>query len=292
MLFRSPLGRLCRMVEAMPAFPRLRGIGADAQIESWANNNIVAWSAVSYEPTGAKQPALGTIKIEGPTRTSVDERVVSMDLRVTEYNFKSLTPDQVKALVAEVQARPMNERVIDLDRVLAAVDKSELKLRDTEGMKADPPKVFWAPAPAILVNLDGEAIWSPIEGLDLRYALNTNWDLFEQTATNTLYLRYNESWLQASAVTGPCSCASRSTIADRRRRGCECFRHCGSGTRGRGVTAVRGRHCAVPATMRSKHHTRSSAPTSCSAMASPNCSSPRTRRTISGFSNSRTEHRM
>jgi hypothetical protein len=173
------------------------------QIESWTNNTIVAWSAVSYEPTGAKQPALGTIKIEGPTRTSVDERVVSMDLRVTEYNFKTLTPDQVKALVAEVQARPMNERVIDLDRVLAAVNSSELKLRDTEGMKADPPKVFWAPAPAILVNLDGEAIWSPIEGLDLRYALNTNWDLFEQTATNTLYLRYNESWLQASAVTGP-----------------------------------------------------------------------------------------
>ena len=134
---------------------------------------------------------------------SVDDRVVSMDLRITEYNFKSLSPEQVKTLVADVQARPQNERVIDLDRVLAYVSDSPLQVENVEGIKADPPKIFWAPAPAILVNLDGEPIWSPIEGLDLRYALNTNWDLFEHTPSKTFYLRDNESWLQATAVTGP-----------------------------------------------------------------------------------------
>jgi hypothetical protein len=172
-------------------------------VESWDGNNNVGWSAVSYEPIGATQPALGTIKIEGPTRVSLDERVVSLTLRVTEYNFKTLKPDQVKALVADVQALPVNERVLDLDRMLAYVNDSALKPKDATGIKADPPTVYSAQAPAILVNLDGDPIWSPIEGLDLRYALNTNWDLFEQTATNTLYLRYNQSWLQATAVTGP-----------------------------------------------------------------------------------------
>ena len=39
------------------------------QVESWAEQKqILAWSAVSYQPNGAKEPALGTIKIEGPTR--------------------------------------------------------------------------------------------------------------------------------------------------------------------------------------------------------------------------------
>jgi hypothetical protein len=176
------------------------------QIESWAGQKqIVGWSAVSYQPTGAKEPALGTMKIEGPTSVSVDARVVRMDLRITEYNFKSLSPDQVKSLVAEVQARPQNERVIDLDRVLASVNSSPLQVRNVENIKADPPKVFWAPAPAILVNLDGEPVWSAIEGLDLRYALNTNWDLLEHTPTKTLYLRHNESWLQATSVAGPWS---------------------------------------------------------------------------------------
>ena len=135
------------------------------QIESWAGQKqIVAWSAVSYQPTGAKEPALGTIKIEGPTSVSVDDRVVRMDLRITEYNFKTLSPEQVKTLVAEVQARPRHERVIDLDRVLAYVNDSPLQVRNVEGIKADPPKMFWAPAPAILINLDGDPIWSPIEG--------------------------------------------------------------------------------------------------------------------------------
>ena len=174
------------------------------QIESWiGQKNIVGWSAVAYTPTGAKEPALGTIKIEGPTRVAVDDRVVAMDLRITEYNFKTLSTDQVKALVAGVQERPQHERVIDLDRVVAYVSESPLNIKNADGIKADPPKIFSAPAPALLVNIDGEPAWSPIEGLDLRYAVNTNWDLFEHTASKLFYLRDEGSWLQAPAVTGP-----------------------------------------------------------------------------------------
>ncbi len=93
--------------------------------------------------------------------------------------------------------------MIDLDRVLAYVNASPLQVRNDDSIKADPPKLFWAPAPAILVNLDGEPIWSAIDGVDLRDALNTNWDLFEHTPSKTLYLRDNEAWLQATAVAGP-----------------------------------------------------------------------------------------
>jgi hypothetical protein len=180
------------------------GVWYQPQIESWTGQrHIVAWSAVSYQPVGAKEPAFGTIKIEGPTRVAVDDRVVSFDMRITEYNFKSLSPDQVKAMVADVQALPERERVIDLDRLLAYVANSPLKVQNVEGVKADPPKVFSAPAPAILVNLDGDPIWSPVKDVDLRYAVNTNWDLFEHTTSKMLYLRYNDSWLQATSVTGP-----------------------------------------------------------------------------------------
>ena len=87
---------------------------------------------------------------------------------VTEYSFKSLGPDQVKALVADVKALPERERVLDLDRLLAYVADSPLQAKNVEGIKADPPKLFWAPSPAILVNLDGEPIWSPIKDVDLR----------------------------------------------------------------------------------------------------------------------------
>lgn len=174
------------------------------QVQSWTNQKqILAWSAVAYTPTGAKEPALGTIKIEGPTTVAIDDRVVRFDMKVTEYNFKTLSPDQVKTLVADVQALPEHQRVLDLDRVTAAVAKSPLVVKNMEGLKADPPKVFSAPAPAALINLDGDPIWSPVKDVDLRYAVNTNWDLFEHTPSKTFYVRYNESWLQATDVAGP-----------------------------------------------------------------------------------------
>src|SRR4030095_16236155 len=46
-------------------------------------------------------------------------------------------------------------------------------------------------------------IWSPIKDNDLKFAVNTNWDLFEHGPTKTYYLRNNASWLQATTVKGP-----------------------------------------------------------------------------------------
>ena len=53
-------------------------------------------------------------------------------------------------------------------------------------MKADPPAIFFSNAPAVLVNFDGEPIWSPIKENDLKFAVNTNWDLFQHEPTQDL----------------------------------------------------------------------------------------------------------
>ena len=57
----------------------------------------------------------------------------------------------------------------------------------------------------MIVNLDGEPIWSPIKENDLKFAVNTNWDLFQHGPTNTYYLRNNATWLKAADVKGPWS---------------------------------------------------------------------------------------
>ena len=79
--------------------------------------------------------------------------------------------------------------------------------KNVEGVKADPPTVFFSKTPAVIVNLDGEPIWSPIQDNDLKFAVNTNWDLFQHGPTNTYYLRNNDTWLKASDVKGPWSAA-------------------------------------------------------------------------------------
>jgi hypothetical protein len=180
------------------------------QISSWDKQaHLVAFSAVSHRSKTGDKPALGTIRLEADTKVALEDRLVSFrQMKIVETNFQTLTKEQVREVAAEIdKAIPDDERVIALDRVLANLDKSQIVPKNVEGVKADPPPIFFSKTPAVIVNLDGETIWSPIKDNDLKYAVNTNWDLFQHGPTNTYYLRNNDTWLKATDVKGPWSAA-------------------------------------------------------------------------------------
>jgi hypothetical protein len=177
------------------------------QIASWdQQKRLVAFSAVSHRTKAADKPAVGTIKFEADTTVSVADRLVGFkNVKIVEANFQTLSKEQVQEVVGQVD-KTLNpdEGVIALDRVLANVDKSGLVIKNVEGVKADPPTIFFSKTPAVIVNLDGDPIWSPIKENDLKYAVNTNWDLFQYAPSNTYYLRNNDTWLKTADVTkGP-----------------------------------------------------------------------------------------
>ncbi|HMD36684.1 MAG TPA: hypothetical protein VKH42_17040 [Vicinamibacterales bacterium] len=176
------------------------------QVASWKDQkHMVLYVAVSYTAKGQK-PALGTITIETDTKVALDQRLVSIsEFQITEAHFSTLTADQVRTVTEEIKANvpPTTDRVLALDRVLAAVDKSQIVPKNIDGLKGDPPVIFYSTTPAVVVNIDGEPIWSPIKDNDLKFAVNTNWDLFQYGPTNTLYLRDEKHWLEATAVKGP-----------------------------------------------------------------------------------------
>ena len=141
------------------------------QIASWPDQrHVVAYSAVSYAPKAATKPAFGTLKIESDTSVSLDKRLVSFsEFKITESNFSTLQKEQIRDLLTEIsESMSLDERVIGLDRVLANVDASQIIPKNAEGIKADPPTVFFSKTPAILVNVDGDPIWNPIQGNDLK----------------------------------------------------------------------------------------------------------------------------
>jgi hypothetical protein len=182
------------------------------QVASWdGQKKMVLYAAVSYTPAGAEKNAMGSLKLQADTSVAVDERLVNFtDVKIAESSFPTLPNDQQKELVAEIlKTVPTNGLVIGLDRVLARLDKSQLIPKNVADIKADPPPIFYSPSSAILVNIDSDPIWSPIMGNDLKFAVNTNWDLFQHTQTNTYYLRYNDSWLSASDVKGPWKAAGK-----------------------------------------------------------------------------------
>jgi hypothetical protein len=182
------------------------------QMASWENQrHMVAYAAVSYATKGAPKPALGSIKLEADTKVATAERLVNFsDLKITESNFPSLPKEQLREVVSEIEKGiPDEDRVIGLDRVLASVDRSQVMPKNIEGVKADPPTIFFSSKPAVLMNIDGDPIWSPIKENDLKFAVNTNWDLFHHEPTKVYYLRYEKSWLQAQDFKGPWTAAGK-----------------------------------------------------------------------------------
>src|SRR5262245_26712061 len=184
------------------------------QVSSWTSQKkLVAHSAVSYRPKSAaanEKAKLGTITLEAETSVSMEERLVNMTkLAITDAHFPEVPKESIREVVTEItESIPPAGKVIALDRVLAAVDKSTIIPKDVPGLKADPPTIFFSQAPALLVNFDGEPVWSPIDKNDLRFAVNTNWDVFEHPPTKTYYLRNEKVWLKATdLISGPWTAA-------------------------------------------------------------------------------------
>jgi len=202
-----------------PGWPRGYSLPNEAQIvlhqpqvANWeGQKHMVALAAVSYVAKGEPKPAMGVLKIEADTSVSLEQRLVRFStLKVTEANFQTLSKDQTREIVTAVEKTiPPEERVIALDRVLTQVDKSQIIPKNVDGLKADPPKIFLSRTPAILVSFDGEPIWSPIKENELKFAVNTNWDIFQYAPTGIYYLRDDASWLMATDLKGPWSPANK-----------------------------------------------------------------------------------
>jgi hypothetical protein len=197
-------------------WPRTYGLPSGAtilvyqpQVASWERQaHMVALSAVSHRGKAGDKPALGTIRLEADTQVALNDRLVNFEkMKIVEASFQTLPKEQVREIAAAIeQAIPTDDRVIALDRVLANIDKSQIVPKNVEGIKADAPPVFYSTTPAVIVNLDGEPIWSPIKENDLKFAVNTNWDLFQHGPTSTYFLRHNDAWLKApDVIKGPWS---------------------------------------------------------------------------------------
>jgi len=176
------------------------------QIERWDGQKLmIAWAVVSYRPMGSRAPIIGSIKFVTDTNVSTTERLVRFgSLTIAESHFPDLPVDQSERLVADLQTRiATGGQLMALDEVLTALDKEDMASVDQSGMSVDPPSIFYSTTPALLVGFDGQPVWSPIEGTNLNFAVNTNWDVIDDPAARITYLRYEDTWLQAPNINGP-----------------------------------------------------------------------------------------
>jgi hypothetical protein len=91
---------------------------------------------------------------------------------------------------------------VSLDRVLANLEREDVVIRQVE-VANDPPPLFVSRRPAVLLILDGEAIFEPVPGTDLQVAVNTSSYLFKNARYEEYYLAYGRSWLTSGSINGP-----------------------------------------------------------------------------------------
>lgn len=168
------------------------------QIESWKDfKKVEARTAVAYAKDKKDAPSLGTFKISADTEVDHESRLVKIrNLKASEVNFPSL--DAQESAQEKIQSlMRKDDFFISLDRVLANLERSQAQISEVK-VKNDAPQMFVSFKPAILLMVDGQPIWSPIKDSDLKWAVNTNWDLFQHVASKKYYLLNQDAWLESA----------------------------------------------------------------------------------------------
>src|SRR5215470_16955356 len=75
------------------------------QAASWDDQKrLVGYAAVSYQPAGQEKHSMGSLKIEANTSVSLQERLVKFSvIKITEANFPSLSKEQTRDIVSEIE---------------------------------------------------------------------------------------------------------------------------------------------------------------------------------------------
>lgn len=175
------------------------------QVDKWEDYlRLEARVAVVVTPTGWDQPVLGALSISAETQTDHESRTVLIyDKRIIEARYPAL--DSAKSEIVTDLVRSLmepNPQLYALDRILTYLEQTEVAVRSTE-VAVEPPTIFAAAEPTALVQFDGSPIFGPIDGTELRFAVNTNWDLILDPGDSTHYLLNDSVWLRSSDFKGP-----------------------------------------------------------------------------------------
>lgn len=192
-------------------FPRTITLAAGAltlhepQIEDHAGfTKATAKSAAVFLPKKGA-PVFGTIRYRASMVVDSEHRLVTIyDREILEAQFPAFDDEERKTFEADLRAHVRVEpESMPLDVVLGYVvdDASNSVSID---IARDPPTIYYADTPTMLVLIDGEPIKVPLKGAeDLSLVVNTNWDLFYSDEAAAYSLLLGDTWLNASSLDGP-----------------------------------------------------------------------------------------
>ena len=179
------------------------------QVDSWKDNRIEARSAVIVTRREDPSQIFGIVSINARTEVDRETRLVSFeDITIKDASFPSATSLQSTLLKAVRDSVPSWPRTVSLDRLLAdlAITQAETKAESIR-LKNEPPKIIVSKGPAVLILIDGEPVYRPVEGRRYTHVVNTPALLLFDSSAGTFYLDGGRWWMTASSLKGPWTAA-------------------------------------------------------------------------------------
>jgi hypothetical protein len=177
------------------------------QVDYWNGYTNIHFRCAIAVKGVTKQEKFGVAEVDAVTVTDHAARIVALVPTQRELRFPNCSDSELAALRRTVdELKPPGQALtISLDRVLAYLDPAQHPTQPPVEVNLDPPTIFYSRRPAILVMFMGEAQFKPVETnrTDVLFALNTNWDVLYDAATQRYYLLNGDNWLEASDVKGP-----------------------------------------------------------------------------------------
>jgi hypothetical protein len=178
------------------------------QLDSWDGFTLEAHAAVAVESGGEQPPIFGVVNLSAHTLVDKDERLVTLeDLKVADPRFPS-APEQAQAFGEALHdALPKDIRSVSLDRLEAqlAIHEARSKAK-AQPLKNAPPRIVFMQQPSLLVYIDGQPQYVPVEGTNLTRVVNTRVLLLKDPAGKR-YVHVLDGYMEAANMSGPWSVA-------------------------------------------------------------------------------------
>lgn len=152
------------------------------QLDSWDGYTLNARAAVEARGADGKS-TYGIVQFSANTLVDKATRWVALDqYKIIKADFPADTR-QADMWVAALQKDAANrKKTISLDQLEAAVGVLSAEQRaDSAPLENAPPTVISADVPALLVYIDGDAAYRPVDGTTLQRVINTRPLLLKDT---------------------------------------------------------------------------------------------------------------
>ncbi len=175
------------------------------QVESLEGNMLESRAAVAIKEEGVEGMVFGAMRFEAQLATDYDTRLATLEkIRVSAAKFPDMEPEAVEKLSRFLEREiPQWDLTLSIDRLLADLADDAGMHQGDKAYQNKPPVIYYRTSPTVLVLVDGDPIFTELNGYELDYVANSAFFIVKDRKSKLHYLRGGGLWFVADDLGGP-----------------------------------------------------------------------------------------